>query len=127
MELRWDQLDTSDSPLSGFAVTYAPLGRGPRRSDFLERQHSSYLLQGLEPGLLYNISTFSVRRGANSNDISQPAFALIRTRKEEGGLVQCFWPGFVCLLSTQREDTQSLEDLTVMEESTHPAPDSVSV
>ncbi|KAL2090413.1 hypothetical protein ACEWY4_015101 [Coilia grayii] len=80
VELRWDQLEAGEGPLSGFAVTYAPLGRGPRRSDFLERQHSSYLLQGLEPGLLYNISTFSLRRGANSNDISQPAFALIRTR-----------------------------------------------
>ncbi|XP_031431396.1 sushi, nidogen and EGF-like domain-containing protein 1 isoform X2 [Clupea harengus] len=88
VELRWDQLDTSDSPLSGFAVTYAPLGRGPRRSDFLERQHSSYLLQGLEPGLLYNISTFSVRRGANSNDISQPAFALIRTRPRKAEQLQ---------------------------------------
>ncbi|XP_063058064.1 sushi, nidogen and EGF-like domain-containing protein 1 isoform X2 [Engraulis encrasicolus] len=87
--LRWDQLDDDsddldddedDGRLSGFAVTYAPLGRGPKRSDFLERQYSSYLLQGLEPGLLYNISTYSVRRGFNSNDHSQPAYALIRTR-----------------------------------------------
>uniref|UniRef100_A0AAY4ES26 Sushi, nidogen and EGF-like domain-containing protein 1 n=1 Tax=Denticeps clupeoides TaxID=299321 RepID=A0AAY4ES26_9TELE len=80
VELRWDQVDVSRSALSGFAVTYAPIGRGPRKSDFLESRYSSHLLQGLEPGLLYNISTFSVKRNANNNDISQPAYALIRTR-----------------------------------------------
>ncbi|XP_030647438.1 LOW QUALITY PROTEIN: sushi, nidogen and EGF-like domain-containing protein 1 [Chanos chanos] len=80
VELRWDQPDASQAPISGFAITYAPLGRGPRKTDLLDSQRSSYLLQGLSPGLLYNISTFSVKRNANSNDISQPAFALIRTR-----------------------------------------------
>ncbi|KAI4888995.1 hypothetical protein NFI96_019092, partial [Prochilodus magdalenae] len=80
VELRWDQSDITQNLISGFAVAYAPIGRGPRKTDFLERQHSTYVLQGLSPGQLYNISTFSVKRNANSNDISQPAFALIRTR-----------------------------------------------
>uniref|UniRef100_A0AAR2LD50 Sushi, nidogen and EGF-like domains 1 n=1 Tax=Pygocentrus nattereri TaxID=42514 RepID=A0AAR2LD50_PYGNA len=80
VELRWDQSDITQNLISGFAVAYAPIGRGPRKTDFLERQHSTYVLQGLSPGQLYNISTFSVKRNTNSNDISQPAFALIRTR-----------------------------------------------
>uniref|UniRef100_A0A8B9KIB6 Sushi, nidogen and EGF-like domains 1 n=1 Tax=Astyanax mexicanus TaxID=7994 RepID=A0A8B9KIB6_ASTMX len=80
VELRWDQSDITQNLISGFAVAYAPIGRGPRKTDFLERQHSTYILQGLSPGQLYNISTFSVKRNTNSNDISQPAFALIRTR-----------------------------------------------
>lgn len=110
MELRWDQLDASaDSPLSGFTVTYALLGREPHRRDFLERQHTSYLLQGLEPGLLYNISTFSMRR----NDISQPAFALIRTRKEHKrgrglGLMQSFWEDMFFILGECVFSTSSL-------------------
>uniref|UniRef100_A0A9J8A474 Sushi, nidogen and EGF-like domains 1 n=2 Tax=Cyprinus carpio TaxID=7962 RepID=A0A9J8A474_CYPCA len=80
VELRWDQSDATQNLISGFAVAYAPIGRGPRKTDFLEKQHSTYVLQGLNPGQLYNISTFSVKRNTNSNDISQPAFALIRTR-----------------------------------------------
>lgn len=79
MELRWDEPDPSHSLVSGFAVTYAPLGRGNRKTDFLDKQQSTHILRGLMPGLLYNISTFSVKRNANSNDISQPAIALIRT------------------------------------------------
>uniref|UniRef100_A0A8C2D1U9 Sushi, nidogen and EGF-like domains 1 n=1 Tax=Cyprinus carpio TaxID=7962 RepID=A0A8C2D1U9_CYPCA len=79
VELRWDQSDATQNLISGFAVAYAPIGRGPRKTDFLEKQHSTYVLQGLNPGQLYNISTFSVKRNTNSNDISQPAFALIRT------------------------------------------------
>uniref|UniRef100_A0A672SV00 Sushi, nidogen and EGF like domains 1 n=1 Tax=Sinocyclocheilus grahami TaxID=75366 RepID=A0A672SV00_SINGR len=80
VELRWDQSDATQNLISGFAVAFAPIGRGPRKTDFLEKQHSTYALQGLNPGQLYNISTFSVKRNTNSNDISQPAFALIRTR-----------------------------------------------
>ncbi|KAL0191043.1 hypothetical protein M9458_013741, partial [Cirrhinus mrigala] len=79
VELRWDQSDATQNLISGFAVAFAPIGRGPRKTDFLEKQHSTYVLQGLNPGQLYNISTFSVKRNTNSNDISQPAFALIRT------------------------------------------------
>ncbi|XP_060775760.1 sushi, nidogen and EGF-like domain-containing protein 1 isoform X2 [Neoarius graeffei] len=80
VELRWDQADTNQNLISGFAITYAPIGRNPRKTDFLERQHSTYVLQGLSPGQLYNISTYSIKRNSNSNDISQPAIALIRTR-----------------------------------------------
>uniref|UniRef100_A0A9J7ZNY4 Sushi, nidogen and EGF-like domains 1 n=1 Tax=Cyprinus carpio carpio TaxID=630221 RepID=A0A9J7ZNY4_CYPCA len=80
VELRWDQSDATQNLISGFAVAFAPVGRGPRKTDFLKKQHSTYVLQGLNPGQLYNISTFSVKRNTNSNDISQPAFALIRTR-----------------------------------------------
>ncbi|XP_036834824.1 sushi, nidogen and EGF-like domain-containing protein 1 isoform X3 [Oncorhynchus mykiss] len=86
VELRWDLPDpSSQSLVSGFAVTYAPLGlpgrgSGTRKTDFLDKKQSTYQLQGLVPGLLYNISTFSVKRNTNSNDISQPAIALIRTR-----------------------------------------------
>nr|XP_023999788.1 sushi, nidogen and EGF-like domain-containing protein 1 [Salvelinus alpinus] len=86
VELRWDLPDPSSQSLfSGFAVTYAPLGlpgrgSGTRKTDFLDKKQSTYQLQGLEPGLLYNISTFSVKRNTNSDDISQPAIALIRTR-----------------------------------------------
>uniref|UniRef100_A0A8C4ZZ25 Uncharacterized protein n=1 Tax=Gadus morhua TaxID=8049 RepID=A0A8C4ZZ25_GADMO len=87
LEIRWDQPHPSPVPVTGFAITYAPLaagagggGRGGRQTDFLDRQQSSHLLQGLTPGELYNISTFSIKRNANSNDISQPAVALIRTR-----------------------------------------------
>ncbi|XP_016089591.1 sushi, nidogen and EGF-like domain-containing protein 1 [Sinocyclocheilus grahami] len=80
VELRWDQSDATQNLISGFAVAFAPIGRGPRKTDYLEKQHSTYVLQGLNPGQLYNISTFSVKRNTNSNDISQPAFALIRTR-----------------------------------------------
>ena len=94
LEIRWDQPHPSPVPVTGFAITYAPLaaaaaavggggagGRGGRQTDFLDRQQSSHLLQGLTPGELYNISTFSIKRNANSNDISQPAVALIRTRE----------------------------------------------
>ncbi|MCJ8729669.1 hypothetical protein PDJAM_G00109160 [Pangasius djambal] len=80
VELQWDQADTNQNLISGFAITYAPIGRSPRKTDFLERQHSTYVLHGLSPGQLYNISTYSIKRNSNSNDISQPAIALIRTR-----------------------------------------------
>ncbi|KAI5628308.1 sushi, nidogen and EGF-like domain-containing protein 1 isoform X1, partial [Silurus asotus] len=80
VELQWDQADSNQNLISGFAITYAPIGRSPRKTDFLERQHSTYVLQGLSPGQLYNISTYSIKRNSNSNDISQPAIALIRTR-----------------------------------------------
>ncbi|XP_060723740.1 sushi, nidogen and EGF-like domain-containing protein 1 isoform X1 [Tachysurus vachellii] len=80
VELRWDEADINQNLISGFAITYAPIGRSPRKTDFLERQHSTYVLQGLSPGQLYNISTYSIKRNSNSNDISQPAIALIRTR-----------------------------------------------
>ncbi|KAL1023372.1 hypothetical protein UPYG_G00039960 [Umbra pygmaea] len=86
VELRWDQPDAPfQSLISGFAVTYSPLGLtgsggGPRKMNFLDKKQSTYQLQGLVPGLLYNISTFSVKRNTLTNDVSQPAVALIRTR-----------------------------------------------
>ncbi|XP_056132458.1 LOW QUALITY PROTEIN: sushi, nidogen and EGF-like domain-containing protein 1 [Lampris incognitus] len=80
VELRWDEPEPSHNLVHGFAVTYAPLGWGNRKTDFLERHQSTHVLRGLVPGLLYNISTFSIKRNTNSNDISQPAVALIRTR-----------------------------------------------
>ncbi|XP_076872164.1 LOW QUALITY PROTEIN: sushi, nidogen and EGF-like domain-containing protein 1, partial [Brachyhypopomus gauderio] len=80
VELRWDQSDTTQNPISNFAVAYGPFGQGQRKTVFLDHYHSSFVLQGLSAGLLYNISTFSMKRNTNSNDISQPAFALIRTR-----------------------------------------------
>ncbi|XP_076009719.1 sushi, nidogen and EGF-like domain-containing protein 1 [Genypterus blacodes] len=80
VELRWDEPEPSHSLISGFAVTYAPLRSTNRKTDFLDRQQSTHVMRGLVPGLLYNISTFSVKRNTNSNDISQPATALIRTR-----------------------------------------------
>lgn len=79
VELRWDETDPSHGLVNGFAVTYVPLGRGNRKTDFLDRQQSTHILQGLVPGLLYNIS---VKRNTNSNDISQSAIALIRTRPQ---------------------------------------------
>ncbi|XP_034035125.1 sushi, nidogen and EGF-like domain-containing protein 1 [Thalassophryne amazonica] len=83
VELRWDEPQPSHSLISGFAVTYAPLGRSNRKTDFLDRQQSTHIMRGLIPGLLYNISTFSIKRNTNSNDISQPATALIRTRPRQ--------------------------------------------
>ncbi|KAL4630710.1 sushi, nidogen and EGF-like domain-containing protein 1 [Arapaima gigas] len=83
VELRWDPPDVPQGLISGFAVTYAPLGRGARKTDFLDRQQSGHVLRGLASGHLYNISTFSVKRNINSNDISQPAVALIRTRPQK--------------------------------------------
>ncbi|KAM6963106.1 sushi, nidogen and EGF-like domain-containing protein 1 [Aplochiton taeniatus] len=81
VELRWDPPEPSArGPVSGFAVTYASPGRGSRKTDFLDAGRSSFLLRGLAPGQLYNISTFSVKQHDNSNDVSQPAIALIRTR-----------------------------------------------
>lgn len=75
VELRWDEPEPSQSLVSGFAVTYAPLGRTNRKTDYLDRQQSTHVMRGLVPGLLYNISTFSIK----GNDMSQPATALIRT------------------------------------------------
>uniref|UniRef100_A0A665UQD8 Sushi, nidogen and EGF-like domain-containing protein 1 n=1 Tax=Echeneis naucrates TaxID=173247 RepID=A0A665UQD8_ECHNA len=80
VELRWDEPERSQSLISGFAVTYVPLsGRDPK-TDYLDRQQSTHVMRGLEPGLLYNISTFSIKRSSNRKDSSQPATALIRTR-----------------------------------------------
>ncbi|XP_061680966.1 rootletin isoform X3 [Syngnathoides biaculeatus] len=82
MELRWDQPEASTAAwLSGFVVTYAPHGRGGAlKVDFLDRQRRRHVLRGLVPGLLYNISTYSIKRNANSDHVSMPATALIRTR-----------------------------------------------
>lgn len=79
MELRWDEPEPSQSLISGFAVTYAPLGRRDPKTDYLDRQQSTHVMRGLEPGLLYNISTYSIKRSNNRKDSSQPATALIRT------------------------------------------------
>lgn len=81
MELRWDEPDEAHSPISGFAVTYAPLGRSSRKTDVLDRHQSTHVLRGLLPGLLYNISTVSIKRSSNTDDVSRPATALIRTRE----------------------------------------------
>ncbi|XP_068447252.1 sushi, nidogen and EGF-like domain-containing protein 1 isoform X3 [Clinocottus analis] len=82
VELRWDEPEPSHSLVSGFLVTYGPLGQSEPKMDMLERQQSSHVMRGLMPGLLYNISTFSIKRNTNSNDNSQPATALIRTRPQ---------------------------------------------
>uniref|UniRef100_A0A7N9AM32 Sushi, nidogen and EGF-like domain-containing protein 1 n=1 Tax=Mastacembelus armatus TaxID=205130 RepID=A0A7N9AM32_9TELE len=82
VELRWDVPEPSHSLISGFAVTYAPLGWSSHKTDFLERQQSIHVMRDLVPGLLYNISTFSIKHNTNSNDTSQPATALIRTRPQ---------------------------------------------
>lgn len=82
MELRWDEPEPSHSLISGFVVTYGPQGRSNRKSDILDRQKSTHVMRGLVPGLLYNISTFSTKRNTNSNDVSQPATALIRTSEQ---------------------------------------------
>lgn len=79
VELRWDEPEPSHNLVSGFVVTYGPLGRSNRRSDVLSRHRSTHIMRRLVPGTLYNISTFSTKRNANNNDVSQPATALIRT------------------------------------------------
>lgn len=81
VELRWDEPEPYNIPISGFVVTYGPLGRSARKSDLLDRQRLTHVMKGLTPGILYNISTFSTKRNTNNNDISQPATALIRTSK----------------------------------------------
>uniref|UniRef100_A0A672YGL2 Sushi, nidogen and EGF-like domains 1 n=1 Tax=Sphaeramia orbicularis TaxID=375764 RepID=A0A672YGL2_9TELE len=80
VELRWDEPEPSQSLVSGFAVKYAPLGRGNRKTDILDRQQFTHVMRGLVPGLLYNISTISLKHNSNSSDYSRPATALIRTR-----------------------------------------------
>ncbi|KAK7891872.1 hypothetical protein WMY93_023835 [Mugilogobius chulae] len=72
VELRWDPPEPSQSLVSGFAVKYAPLGRGSRKTDLLERRHS-HVMRGLQPGLLYNISTISLKHNINNSDYSRPA------------------------------------------------------
>lgn len=79
VELRWDEPEPSNNLISMFAVTYAPLGQSNSKTDYLDRQKSTHVMQGLMPGLLYNISTFSIKLKTNSSDTSQPATALIRT------------------------------------------------
>ncbi|XP_069560144.1 sushi, nidogen and EGF-like domain-containing protein 1 isoform X4 [Brachyistius frenatus] len=80
VELRWDEPEPSHSLISMFAVTYAPLGKSNPKTDYLDRQQSTHVMRGLVPGLLYNISTVSIKLKTNGNDTSQPATALIRTR-----------------------------------------------
>ncbi|XP_028259487.1 sushi, nidogen and EGF-like domain-containing protein 1 isoform X2 [Parambassis ranga] len=80
VELRWDEPEASNSLISMFAVTYAPLGQSNAKTDYLDRQKSTHVMLGLVPGLLYNISTVSIKLKTNGNDTSQPATALIRTR-----------------------------------------------
>ncbi|XP_047442765.1 sushi, nidogen and EGF-like domain-containing protein 1 isoform X2 [Mugil cephalus] len=80
VELRWDQREASHSLISMFAVTYAPLGQSNLKTDYLDRQQSTHVMRDLVPGLLYNISTVSIKLKTNGNDTSQPATALIRTR-----------------------------------------------
>lgn len=79
VELRWDQPDHSHRVLSMFAVTYAPLGNSTPKTDYLDKQRSTHVLRDLVPGMLYNISTVSIKLKAYGNDTSQPATALIRT------------------------------------------------
>ncbi|KAK1896798.1 Sushi nidogen and EGF-like domain containing protein 1 [Dissostichus eleginoides] len=52
VELRWDQPEPEHSLISGFVVTYAPLGSSNPKTDTLERQQSSHIMRGLLPGLL---------------------------------------------------------------------------
>ncbi|KAJ0065223.1 hypothetical protein NL108_006584, partial [Boleophthalmus pectinirostris] len=80
VELRWDPPEPSQSLVSGFAVKYAPLGRGSRKTDLLDRRQHTHVMRGLLPGLLYNISTLSLKHNINNSDYSRPATALIRTR-----------------------------------------------
>ncbi|XP_024114885.1 sushi, nidogen and EGF-like domain-containing protein 1 isoform X1 [Oryzias melastigma] len=80
VELCWDEPEPSLSPISMFAVTYAPLGQSSTKTDYLDHHQSTHVLRGLQPGLLYNISAVSLKFKTNSNDTSQPATALIRTR-----------------------------------------------
>lgn len=82
VELRWDEPEPSHSLVSGFIVSYGPLGRGVRKSDHLDRHRASHVMRGLVPGLLYNISTFSTKRNTRRDDVSQPATALIRTSED---------------------------------------------
>uniref|UniRef100_A0A3B3UY66 Sushi, nidogen and EGF like domains 1 n=1 Tax=Poecilia latipinna TaxID=48699 RepID=A0A3B3UY66_9TELE len=82
VELRWDQPDHSHRVLGMFAVTYAPLGNSTPKTDYLDKQRSTHVLQDLVPGMLYNISTVSIKLKAYGNDTSQPATALIRTRPQ---------------------------------------------
>nr|XP_057928912.1 sushi, nidogen and EGF-like domain-containing protein 1 isoform X3 [Doryrhamphus excisus] len=88
VELHWDRTEAAPSPVSGFVVTYAPQGRSNRKVDFLDRHQSSHVLRGLVPGLLYNISTYSIKRNTNTDDVSQPATALIRTRPRRAEQLQ---------------------------------------
>uniref|UniRef100_A0AAV2KYH3 Sushi, nidogen and EGF-like domain-containing protein 1 n=1 Tax=Knipowitschia caucasica TaxID=637954 RepID=A0AAV2KYH3_KNICA len=82
VELRWDPPEPLNSLVSGFAVKYAPLGRGNRRTDLLDRRQNTHVMRGLLPGLLYNISTISLKHNLNNSDYSRPATALIRTRPQ---------------------------------------------
>ncbi|XP_054916692.1 sushi, nidogen and EGF-like domain-containing protein 1 isoform X2 [Poeciliopsis prolifica] len=82
VELRWDQPDHSHRVLSMFAVTYAPQGNSTPKTDYLDKQRSTHVLRDLVPGMLYNISTVSIKLKAYGNDTSQPATALIRTRPQ---------------------------------------------
>ncbi|CAG5861826.1 unnamed protein product [Menidia menidia] len=80
VELRWDEPEPSHGLISMFAVTYAPVGQSNPKTDYLDRQRSAHVMRDLIPGTLYNISTVSIKLKTNSNDTSQPATALIRTR-----------------------------------------------
>jgi len=82
VELRWDEPEPSNGLISMFAVTYAPLGQSNPKTDYLDRQRSTHVMRDLVPGMLYNISTVSIKLKTNSNDSSQPATALIRTSED---------------------------------------------
>lgn len=103
VELRWDEPEPSHSLVSGFAVAYAPLGWSTYTTDYLERKQSVHVLRGLVPGLLYNISTVSIKRNTNSTDSSRAATALIRTREHRPVcLSACEFPCVsACLCSAQ--------------------------
>lgn len=88
VELRWDEPEPSHSQISGFAVTYAPLGWSNYKTDYLDRKQLIHVMRGLMPGLLYNISTVSIKHNTNSTDYSQPATALIRTSEYTFNLKQ---------------------------------------
>uniref|UniRef100_A0A3Q2P5H2 Sushi, nidogen and EGF like domains 1 n=1 Tax=Fundulus heteroclitus TaxID=8078 RepID=A0A3Q2P5H2_FUNHE len=82
VELRWDQLEHSHRVISMFAVSYSPLGQSNPKTDYLDKQRPTHVLRDLAPGMLYNISTVSIKLKAYGNDTSQPATALIRTRPQ---------------------------------------------
>ncbi|XP_077390200.1 uncharacterized protein sned1 isoform X5 [Festucalex cinctus] len=125
MELRWDQPEASSAAwLSGFVVTYAPHGRGgARKVDYLDRQSRRHVLRSLVPGLLYNISTYSIKRNTNSDHVSRPATALIRTRPRRVEHLQVMnvsssevWLSWSLNLKTTRHAPVSRIRVTLMSE-----------
>lgn len=83
VSISWSPPDspTARQVLDGYAVTYVSSDGSYRRTDFVDRSHTSHQLRVLAPGRAYNISVFSVKRNTNNkNDISRPAALLTRTR-----------------------------------------------